>query len=105
MTTFNILLTLHPVTGASFDVAADDAVSATAERSGGALLATVAVDGQQGADELCAAARAHFTAGGHQPDSMAQAVAAVDRWLSGFNADHGTDHRLDVRPGILKADG
>lgn len=102
MNPFNVALTLHPVNGARFDVAADDALSAVVERSGGTLLATVAVgNSYAAADELRDAAHAHFLSRGHQPPTMARAVAALDGWLSGFNTEHGTDHRLSIRPGVL----
>lgn len=100
-TTHNVLMTLHPTDGAAFLVAADDAVSATVERSGAALLATVAVGSAYAATVLCEAATTYFLSRGYQPPSMARAVAAVDEWLTNHNGLNGTDHRLMVREGVL----
>lgn len=99
--THNVLLTLHPEKGAEFHVAHDGAVSAVTEASGGALLATVAVNGRAPAESLRDAARAFFLTGGWRHPAAALAVRAVRGWLSAYNTVRGTEHVLSIRPGIL----
>jgi hypothetical protein len=95
--THNVLLTVHPTDGFRVRAAADDAVSATLEATGAALVATVATDGRADAEAIVAAARAHY--GDHQPTLMGQAAASFGQWL----AARYPSHRLTVREGILPA--
>jgi hypothetical protein len=106
--THSVLMTIDLSRRVRFTVARDDAVSATldhlaVEHEGAALLATVGTTSDDRAYWLAGAATRRFTDSARLPDDIAQAAAAVDHWLSGYNLTNGlgTDYRLDVRPGVL----